>query len=102
MWKWCEQEFSFPIFLTFLQTRQVDELTFQELTYKPSRPCAIILFHVLSILFKEWIKDALTQLSFQKRETIRSLSLVRHQTGWLLSVLLPLLFILQGTAKTKI
>jgi hypothetical protein len=32
--------------LTFLQTRPV--LTNQELTYKPSRPRAIILFHVLS------------------------------------------------------
>jgi hypothetical protein len=55
--------------LTFLQTRPA--LTNQELTYKPSRPCAIILFHVLSIIFKDWIKDALSELSFQKRETIR-------------------------------
>jgi hypothetical protein len=52
-----------------LQTTQ--ELTNQELTYKPTRPCAIVLFHVLSIIFKDWIKDALSALSFQKRETIR-------------------------------
>jgi hypothetical protein len=32
------------------------------------------LFHVLSIIFKDWIKDALSELSFQKRETIRSSS----------------------------
>jgi hypothetical protein len=65
------KSFHFQI-LTFLQTRPA--LTNQELTYKPSRPCAIILFHVLSILFKEWIKDALSELSFQKRETIGSSS----------------------------
>jgi hypothetical protein len=58
--------------LTFLQTRQ--ELTSQEHIYKPSRPCAIILFHVLSIIFKDWVKDALTELSFRKRETIHSTS----------------------------
>jgi hypothetical protein len=58
--------------LTFLQTTQ--ELTNQELTYKPTRPCAIVLFHVLSIIFKDWMKDAITELSFQKRETIRSSS----------------------------
>jgi hypothetical protein len=69
--KGVSNSFHFQV-LTFLQTRQ--ELTSQELTYKPSRPCAIILFHVLSILFKDWVKDAMTELSFQKRETIHSTS----------------------------
>jgi hypothetical protein len=54
--------------LTFMQTRPA--LTNQELTYKPSRPCSIMLFHVLSIIFKDWVKDALSELSFQNRETI--------------------------------
>jgi hypothetical protein len=69
--KGVSNSFHFQI-LTFLQTTQ--ELTSQEHTYKPSRPCAIILFHVLSIIFKDWVKDALSELSFQKRETIRSTS----------------------------
>jgi hypothetical protein len=69
--KGVSNSFHFQV-LTFLQTRQ--ELTSQEHIYKPSRPCAIILFHVLSIIFKDWVKDALTELSFQKRETIRSTS----------------------------
>jgi hypothetical protein len=58
--------------LTFLKTRPA--LTSQELTYKPSRSCAIILFHVLSIIFKDWVNDAMTEHSFQKRETIRTSS----------------------------
>jgi hypothetical protein len=58
--KGVSNSFHFQI-LTFMQTRPV-------LTYKPSRPCAIILFHALSILFKDWVKDALTELSFQKRQ----------------------------------
>jgi hypothetical protein len=66
--KGVSNSFHFQV-LTFLQTTQ--ELTSQEHTYKPSRPCAIILFHVLSIIFKDWINDAITELSFQKRETIR-------------------------------
>jgi hypothetical protein len=69
--KGVSNSFHFQV-LTFLQTTQ--ELTSQEHTYKPSRPCAIILFHVLSIIFKDWIKDAITELSFQKRETIRTSS----------------------------
>jgi hypothetical protein len=69
--KGVSNSFHFQI-LTFLQTRPA--LTSQELTYKPSRPCAIILFHVLSIIFNEWTKDALSELSFQKRETNRSTS----------------------------
>jgi hypothetical protein len=67
--KGVSNSFHFQV-LTFLQTTQ--ELTSQEHIYKPSRPCAIILFHVLSIIFKDWVKDALTELSFQKRETIHS------------------------------
>jgi aryl carrier-like protein len=67
--KGVSNSFHFQV-LTFLQTTQ--ELTSQEHTYKPSRPCAIILFHVLSIIFKDWVKDAMTELSFQKRETIRT------------------------------
>jgi hypothetical protein len=66
--KGVSNSFHFQV-LTFLQTRPA--LTNQELTYKPCRPCAIILFHVLSIIFKDWIKDAIKELSFQKRETIR-------------------------------
>jgi hypothetical protein len=69
--KGVSNSFHFQV-LTFLQTTQ--ELTNQYLIYKPTRPCAIILFHVLSIIFKEWTKDALSELSFQKRETIHSTS----------------------------
>jgi hypothetical protein len=69
--KGVSNSFHFQV-LTFLQTTQ--ELTNQDLIYKPTRPCAIILFHVLSIIFKDWIRDALSELSFQKRETIRSSS----------------------------
>jgi hypothetical protein len=69
--KGVSNSFHFQV-LTFLQTTQ--ELTNQDLIYKPTRPCAIILFHVLSTIFKDWIKDALSELSFAKRETIRSTS----------------------------
>jgi hypothetical protein len=55
-----------------LQTTQ--ELTNQEYAYKPSRPCAVILFHVMSSIFIEWMKEAITELSFAKCETIQQSS----------------------------
>jgi hypothetical protein len=55
-----------------LQTTQ--ELTNQEYAYKPSRPCAVILFYVMSSIFIEWMKEAITELSFAKRETIHQSS----------------------------
>jgi hypothetical protein len=58
--------------LIHLQTTQ--ELTNQEYAYKPSRPCTVILFHVMSSIFIEWMKEAITELSFAKRETIHQSS----------------------------
>jgi hypothetical protein len=58
--------------LIHLQTTQ--ELTNQEYAYKPSRPCAVILLHVMSSIFIEWMKEAITELSFAKRETIHQSS----------------------------
>jgi hypothetical protein len=58
--------------LTYLQTTR--ELTNQLIVYKPSRPCAIILFHVMSSIFIGWVKDALSELSFAKRESTQQSS----------------------------
>jgi hypothetical protein len=69
--KCVSKSFHFQL-LTWMQTTQ--ELTNQLIVYKPSRPCAIILFHVLSTIFKDWIKDALSELSFAKQESTQQQS----------------------------
>jgi hypothetical protein len=67
--KCVRKSFHFQL-LTWMQTTK--ELTNQLIVYKPSRECTIILFHVMSSIFIGWVKDALSELSFAKRESSKN------------------------------